>query len=100
MTSHTPPPATSTGTPVTHTLSNWLEELTPESIPAEVRERAKYLILDGLACALLGARLPWSVKAHDAITAIEGEGKCTVIGWNEVFLSPLIRLLHEYRRIG
>ncbi|PWY76667.1 immune-responsive protein [Aspergillus eucalypticola CBS 122712] len=95
MTSHTPPPATSTGTPVTHTLSNWLEELTSESIPAEVRERAKYLILDGLACALLGARLPWSVKAHDAITAIEGEGKCTVIGWNETLPPNAAALLNS-----
>ncbi|GKZ90273.1 hypothetical protein AnigIFM59636_001953 [Aspergillus niger] len=87
MTTLTPTPANSTSTPITHTLSTWLEDLTPESIPVEVRERAKYLILDGLACALLGARLPWSVKAHDAITTIEGQGKCTVIGWNET-LSP------------
>ncbi|PWY84399.1 immune-responsive protein [Aspergillus eucalypticola CBS 122712] len=50
----------------------------------------KYLILDGLACALLGARLPWSVKAHDAITVIEGRGKCTVIGWNEVYLAAAL----------
>ncbi|PYI00300.1 2-methylcitrate dehydratase PrpD [Aspergillus sclerotiicarbonarius CBS 121057] len=75
-------PATS-NTSVTRTLASWLEELSPATIPEEIRTRAKYLVLDGLGCALLGARLPWSVKAHDAITAIEGTGKCTVIGWNE-----------------
>lgn len=89
MATHTDSPAASTDSSVTRTLSTWLEELTPDSIPIEIRTRAKYQILDGLACALLGARLPWSVKAHDAITAIEGRGKCTVIGWNEVYLESL-----------
>ncbi|PYH32005.1 MmgE/PrpD family protein [Aspergillus neoniger CBS 115656] len=79
MATHTASPATSTGSSVTRTLSTWLEELTPDSIPIEIRTRAKYQILDGLACALLGARLPWSVKAHNAITAIEGRGKCTTL---------------------
>ncbi|GKZ25904.1 hypothetical protein AbraIFM66951_009941 [Aspergillus brasiliensis] len=95
MASPTAPPVTSTDTSVTRTFSTWLEELTPESIPIEIRTRAKYLILDGLACALLGTRLPWSVKAHDAITAIEGRGKCTVIGWNESLTPSAAALLNS-----
>ncbi|OJZ90093.1 hypothetical protein ASPFODRAFT_43460 [Aspergillus luchuensis CBS 106.47] len=95
MATHTAPPATSTDSSVTRTLSTWLEELTPDSIPIEIRTRAKYLILDGLACALLGARLPWSVKAHDAITAIEGRGNCTVIGWNETLTPSAAALLNS-----
>ncbi|GLB06546.1 hypothetical protein AtubIFM57258_001856 [Aspergillus tubingensis] len=95
MAAHTAPSATSTGSSVTRTLSTWLEELTPDSIPIEIRTRAKYLILDGLACALLGARLPWSVKAHDAITAIEGRGNCTVIGWNETLTPSAAALLNS-----
>ncbi|GLA88383.1 hypothetical protein AtubIFM56815_002834 [Aspergillus tubingensis] len=95
MATHTAPPATSTDSSVTRTLSTWLEELTPDSIPIEIRTRAKYQILDGLACALLGARLPWSVKAHDAITAIEGRGKCTVIGWNEALTPSAAALLNS-----
>ncbi|GLA73561.1 hypothetical protein AtubIFM55763_004488 [Aspergillus tubingensis] len=95
MATHTAPPATSTDSSVTRTLSTWLEELTPDSIPIEIRTRAKYQILDGLACALLGARLPWSVKAHDAITAIEGRGKCTVIGWNETLTPSAAALLNS-----
>ncbi|GAA92544.1 immune-responsive protein [Aspergillus luchuensis IFO 4308] len=95
MATHTDSPAASTDSSVTRTLSTWLEELTPDSIPIEIRTRAKYQILDGLACALLGARLPWSVKAHDAITAIEGRGKCTVIGWNETLTPSAAALLNS-----
>jgi hypothetical protein len=39
---------------------------------------------------MVGARLPWSGKARDAITRMETPGKCTVFGWNQVcFVSGL-----------
>ena len=41
-------------------LSSWLANTTLDDVPATVRERAKHLILDGIACALVGAQLPWS----------------------------------------
>ncbi|PYH94856.1 immune-responsive protein [Aspergillus ellipticus CBS 707.79] len=86
---------TSPSTSVTRTLAAWIEEVNPSSIPAEIQTRAKYLILDGLGCALLGSRLPWSVKAHDAITAIEGTGNCTVIGWNQTLPPTSAALLNS-----
>jgi hypothetical protein len=41
-------------------LSSWLANTTLDDVPAPVRERAKHLILDGVACALVGAQLPVS----------------------------------------
>ena len=53
-----------------------------DDVPLEVRTNAKYIILDGIACALAGAQLPWSRTAAKAVLDMEGSGNCTVIGWN------------------
>jgi 2-methylcitrate dehydratase PrpD len=39
-------------------LASWIADITVDQVPPAVRERAKHLILDGLACALVGAQLP------------------------------------------
>jgi aconitate decarboxylase len=53
-------------------------------IPESIKTRAKYLILDGLTCALVGAHLPWSEKATNAILSIEAPGISDVFGWERV----------------
>ncbi|PYH96174.1 cis-aconitic acid decarboxylase [Aspergillus ellipticus CBS 707.79] len=68
---------------VTSQLCSWIDGLTLEDIPEAVRTRAKYLFLDGLACALVGARVPWSQKAFDAMRNFEAPGKHVVIGYEE-----------------
>src|ERR1700730_17641556 len=50
-------------------------------VPARVREHAKHLILDGVACALVGAQLPVSRKGVQAITALDDAGTGALIGW-------------------
>jgi len=44
----------------TRRLAQYCAEARLEDIPIQVRERAKYIILDGLGCGLFGAGLPWS----------------------------------------
>ncbi|EHA28565.1 hypothetical protein CBS63078_1698 [Aspergillus niger] len=68
---------------VTSQLCTWIASLQLDDIPDSVRTRAKYLFLDGIACALVGARVPWSQKAFDAMTAFEERGKHVVIGYEE-----------------
>jgi hypothetical protein len=46
-----------------------------------VRERAKHLILDGVACALVGPQLPVSRAGVKAVTALDGAGDAALIGW-------------------
>jgi aconitate decarboxylase len=65
---------------VTGKLSIWLAGLKPEDIPASTKTRAKHLMLDGLACALVGAQLPWSQRAMQVVRQIEGSGSGSVIG--------------------
>ena len=81
-------------TSATTTLSTWLAELTWDAVPERVRERAKHLVLDGIACGLVGAQLPWSRIAVDGVTALEGKGSATVIGWGRTISPPAAVLLN------
>ncbi|MFE8954468.1 MmgE/PrpD family protein [Streptomyces althioticus] len=73
-------PATDPGGP-TGMLATWLAGTTLEDIPAAVRERAKHLLLDGVACALVGARLPVSRVGVQGVTALDDAGDAVIIGW-------------------
>lgn len=70
-------------------LCTWINNTTYSSIPPSIIERAKYLILDGVACALVAAHLPWSETAAKGIFKMEPEGQCTVIGWEDKKIGPL-----------
>ncbi len=63
-------------------LANWLADLRLEDIPEATRQRAAYLLLDGVGCALVGARLPWSVTAVESVCRLDGAGRAMLIGWN------------------
>lgn len=61
-------------------LCEWIDRVQYSHIPPEVLDRAKYIILDGIACALVGAHLPWSETAADIIKDMESTGPCQVFG--------------------
>jgi aconitate decarboxylase len=63
-------------------LATWLARTKIQDIPSSVRERAKYLLLDGIACALVGAQLPVSRKGVESITALDNAGTSLLIGWD------------------
>lgn len=69
---------------VTAQLSHWISGLQLCDIPPEVLERAKYQLLDGIACALVGAHVPWSEKYVEATAEYEPAGEYSVIGWDRV----------------
>lgn len=75
-------------------LAGWLAGLKLDDVPEPIRERAKYLTLDGLGCAIVGAQLPWSRKAVELVTQLEGQGECTVIGWDRKISAPAAALLN------
>jgi aconitate decarboxylase len=79
---------------VTGALCTWLAGLKLEDVPEVVRERAKYLLLDGIGCALVGAKLPWSVLAVETVTRFEGTGNKTIIGWGRTTAGPAAALLN------
>lgn len=79
---------------VTGQLASWVAGLRYDDIPERVRGRALHLVLDGLVCALVGARLPWSERAVDAVLALEGTGDVPVLGWGTTTSAPAACLLN------
>lgn len=76
----------------TEHLCTWVHHLQFEDVPAQVRTRAKHLILDGLACAIIGAHLPWSEQAVSSMQAFEPNGDVTIFG-HQYKLGPLAAAL-------
>src|SRR6202035_5887047 len=62
-------------------LATWLADTKLDDIPSSVREHAKHLLLDGVACALVGAQLPVSRKGVEGVTALDSAGSALLIGW-------------------
>jgi aconitate decarboxylase len=78
----------------TKSLATWVSGLRAGDIPAAVLERAKYLFLDGVGCALVGAQLPWSRVAVEAALEFEGEGSEPIFGWGRMASAPAAALLN------
>jgi aconitate decarboxylase len=69
-------------------LATWLSATTLTDVPASVRERAKYLLLDGVGCALVGAQLPVSRIGVEGVLAFDPAGSGALVGWGERTTSP------------
>ncbi len=65
---------------ISNQLASFADELTSESIPAEVRERAKYLILDAVGIAIASTRYDFSHKTLTAISGLSESDTMPVIG--------------------
>jgi aconitate decarboxylase len=76
-------------------VAEWVASFDLSQVPPEVTSRAKHLLLDGAACALVGARLPWSTTAADAVLGFEGQGSAPVIGWGRTTSLPAATLLNS-----
>ena len=61
----------------------WVARTTLDDVPASVRDRAKHLVLDGIACALVGAQLPVSRVGVEGVTALDHAGDGVLIGWGD-----------------
>lgn len=70
-----------TRTEVTRKLCAFVAAGSLSKVPQDVVTRAKHLILDGLGCGLLSARLDWSRRAVAALRDLEGDGRATLWGW-------------------
>lgn len=76
-------------------LATWAAALALDDIPVTIRERAKHLLLDGFGCALIGAQLPWSRTAVEAVLEFEGTGTAPIIGWGTSTNAPAAALLNS-----
>jgi len=65
---------------IARTLADFVHDLSPGAIPAEVRERARHLMLDATGIALASTRYEFAHKAATAIAGLGGAGEVPVIG--------------------
>src|SRR5882757_237054 len=75
-------------------LAHWVADLRYADVPPTVVDRAKYLLLDGLGCGLIGAQLPWSRVATDAVLDLENTGDTAVIGTGKSTSGPAAAVLN------
>ncbi|MGA7054506.1 MAG: MmgE/PrpD family protein [Mycobacterium sp.] len=75
-------------------LATWVADLTFGDVPQDVVARAKHLILDGVGCALIGAQLPWSRIATNAVLGLEGAGDTAIIGTGRTTSAPAAAVLN------
>jgi len=76
-------------------LAAFLARATLDDLPRTVLERSAHVTLDGLACALVGAHLPWSERAVEAVSALESGGPAIVIGWDLAITPSAAALLNS-----
>jgi aconitate decarboxylase len=69
-------------------LATWLADTTLSDVPSSVQERAKYLLLDGVGCALVGAQLQVSRIGVEGVLAFDPAGSGVLVGWSERTTSP------------
>ena len=74
------PEAEAQGRLISETLAAFAHDLAPAAIPAEVRERARHLMLDATGIALASGRYDFAHKAMTAIAGLGGAGSVPVIG--------------------
>ncbi|KAK9421809.1 putative MmgE/PrpD family protein [Seiridium unicorne] len=86
--SHVDDPSQDETAGTTAALCEWAIGLKSSNVPSPILERVKHLILDGIACGLVGGHVPWSEQAAEAIVDYEPPGYCSVIGYDET-LGPL-----------
>ena len=71
---------TAAANPQTLGVAQFVAHLTCDVIPAEVRQRAKLLMLDALGCGLYGARLEWCRIVRDTIRTVDASTGCGIWG--------------------
>lgn len=64
----------------THALAAYASSVSYSVLPAEVRERVPYLMLDGFGCGIYGSTLPWSTLMTDSILAMGSSGEASLWG--------------------
>ena len=76
-------PETQFTQPIALRFAKFAQSLHFEDIPASVRDRAKYLILDAVGIAFASRHYPFSGKILTGLLDAAGTGTASVIGFQE-----------------
>ena len=73
--------ATAPAATLSQQLAEFVATAAPNAIPAAVRERARYLILDAVGCAFAATRFDFAHHSMSGIADLAGDGPSAVIGF-------------------
>jgi aconitate decarboxylase len=85
---------TEASNPYTRGIARFVSGLQYASIPSEVRERIKLLILDSLGCALYGAHLEWCRILQDTLGKLDKDTSCALWGTPRRLSAPHAALVN------
>ncbi|HKU72170.1 MAG TPA: MmgE/PrpD family protein [Burkholderiales bacterium] len=80
--------------PYTRGIAEFVSGLKYDAIPADVRHRAKLLMLDSLGCALYGADLQWCRMLQDSLGKVDSTRQCVVWGTKKKLSAPHAALVN------
>lgn len=78
----------------TRCLAAYASSVEVENLPNEVRQRAPFLILDGVGCGLYGVDLPWSELATQSVLALGSSGAAAAWGTGRLVSADHAALLN------
>ena len=78
----------------TRGIAEFVSRLEYDTIPDEVRERIKFLILDAFGCGLYGADLEWSRILQRRLAALDTTQSCVVWGTLQKLSAPHAALIN------
>jgi aconitate decarboxylase len=84
----------SSNNPHTRAIAQFVSQIKYDSIPNEVIQRIKLLILDSLGCALYGSSLEWSRILRATLAGVDSTRACCVWGTNELLSAPHAALIN------
>lgn len=87
-------PSTPRQTGFTRQLAQYASALRYEDIPADVKQRIKYTIIDTVAVILYGSQLPWSQKVIAHAKRTGPGGKSAILGGGATVQAPSAALAH------
>ncbi|HSJ27193.1 MAG TPA: MmgE/PrpD family protein [Acidimicrobiia bacterium] len=77
---------------LTPELCAFLASTDVDDLPDFIIDRTRYLLLDGIACGLVGAHLPWARRAVEGTLPVDNGSGATLWGWDRQ-VSPLAAAL-------
>src|SRR3954470_16323914 len=78
----------------TREIAGFVSGLRYESIPDEVRQRIKLLMLDAFGCGIFAANLEWSTILQRTLSTLDTTRECTVWGTSHRLSAPHAALIN------
>lgn len=78
----------------TRAMAEYIASGRRQSLPPDIVDRTKLLVLDSIGCGLLGSRMPWTHRLIDTLEATESPGPSLIWGTDRRFAAKQAALVN------